>query len=466
MRQDSRPAKSLNILLLDGTSVDRAAFRQALERACVACEITECADKADAESLLARGPNGFDLLVVGQDLSDGSGLEFCLEKKASLPTLPFVMLADQVSQDDASEALRCGISRYIVKDRAGAYLDLLPVLLPEVVNSHREQRALDESRKQLFESEARLRQIVNGSSVATFVIDENHIVTHWNRACEIVTGTSAVELVGTRNQWRAFYPDERPVLADLVLDGAIEGEVERFYRDKFRKSELAEGAYEAEDYFPAFGEGGRWLYFTAAPLRDSTGRIIGAIETLQDFTERRRAEAALKESEERYRLLSITDSRTDLFNSRHLYDRLDAETARSVRYGNLLTLLMLDVDDFKRFNDTYGHLAGDDVLLGLADMIRACLRRSDSAYRFGGEEFVVLLPETGLEEARVVAERIRVSFADLAHAPQPGMQVRSSVSIGVACYRADEKSIDFIRRADQAMYAAKQNGKNCVMLAA
>ena len=466
MPQDPGPAKSLNILLLDGTSVDRAAFRQTLARACVACDITECAHTADAESLLAQGSNGFDLLVVGQDPSDGGGLRFCREQKNNLPTLPIVMLADQVSQDDAIAALHAGISRYIVKDRAGTYLDLLPVLLPEVVTSHRERRALDESRKRLVDSEARLRQIVNGSSVATFVIDENHIVTHWNRACELVTGASAGEIVGTRNQWRAFYPQERPVLADLVLDGAIEGEIERFYRDKFRRSDLIEGAYEVEDYFPAFGDGGRWLYFTAAPMRDSAGRIIGAIETLQDFTERRRAEAALKESEERYRMLSITDGRTDLFNSRHLYERLEAEIARSMRYGNSLTLLMLDVDDFKRFNDTYGHLAGDDVLLGLADMIRACLRRSDSAYRFGGEEFVVLLPETGLEEARVVAERIRAGFADFVHAPQPGMHVQSSVSIGVACYRADEKSSDFIRRADQAMYAAKQKGKNCVELSA
>ena len=397
---------------------------------------------------------------------DGSGLDFCREQKHSLPTLPIVMLADQLTPDDAVEALRAGISRFVVKDPAGIYLDLLPVLLPEVLDSHREQRALSESREQLQESEARLRQIVNGSSVATFVIDENHIVTHWNRACEVVTGTAAAEIVGTRNQWRAFYPEKRPVLADLVLDGAFEGEIERFYCGKYRRSELIDGAYEAEDYFPNFGDGGRWLYFTAAPVRDCAGRIIGAIETLQDFTERRRAEAALKESEERYRMLSITDSRTKLFNSRHLYERLDAEIARSLRYGSSLTLMLLNVDDFKRFNDTYGHLAGDGVLLALADMIRACLRRSDSAYRFGGEEFVVLLPETELDEARVVAERMRAGFARLSHEPKPGARVKSSVSVGVTCFRADESASDCIRRADKAMYAAKQKGKNCVVTAA
>jgi diguanylate cyclase (GGDEF)-like protein len=165
-------------------------------------------------------------------------------------------------------------------------------------------------------------------------------------------------------------------------------------------------------------------------------------------------------------MLSITDSRTDLFNSRHLYERLDAEIARSARYASSLALMMLDVDDFKRFNDTYGHLAGDGVLRSLADMIRACLRRSDSAFRFGGEEFVVLLPETELEQAGVVAERVRARFERLSHAPIPGTQVRSSVSIGITCRREYETGSDCIRRADQAMYAAKQKGKNCVVAAA
>lgn len=463
MPHDPCPANSLRVLLVDGTGVDRAALRKRLESACLSCEVTDCARRAEAEALLAEGADEFDLLLVGQELSDGSGLAFCRERKHSLPALPIVMLADQVSQDDAIEALRVGISRYIVKDSAGSYLDLLPVLLPEVVDSHREQRALAESRRQLLESEARMRQIVNGSSVATFVIDENHTVTHWNRACEVVTGTPAGELIGTRNQWRAFYPERRPVLADLVLDGAVEGEIERFYGGKFRRSELIEDAYEAEDFFPGFGEGGRWLYFTAAPLRDCAGRIIGAIETLQDITERRRAEAALKQSEERYRMLSITDSLTDLFNSRHLYERLEVEIARAVRYGHALTLMMLDVDNFKRFNDSYGHLAGDNVLVGLADMIRVCLRRSDSAYRFGGEEFVVLLPETDIEQTRLVAERIRAGFAELVHTPEPDCQVKSTVSIGVTSYRPTESAADCIRRADEAMYAAKRDGKNRVV---
>lgn len=462
-----RPAVSpLNILVVEHAATERAAIREALEAApAFPIRIAECASLAEAESLLADAAEDFDLMLVGKALPDGRGIDFCARHQQRHDAPPSVLLSDETSHELLLAALRGGVSRHLVKDADGVYLDVLPQVLPEIVERHREQREHMASRQRLLESEARLRQIVNGSSVATFVIDEHHLVTHWNRACEVVTGTPASEVIGTGQQWRAFYSQPRPVLADLVLDGADEVEIERFYRDKFRKSTLIDGGYEVEDYFPSFGERGRWLYFTAAPLRDSAGRVIGAIETLQDFTERRRAEAALRESEERYRLLSITDSRTRLFNSRHLYERLALEIERSRRYRRELSLMVLDVDDFKRFNDTYGHLAGDGVLIGLADVIRACLRRSDSAYRFGGEEFVVLLPETDCDEARCVAERIRTAFCELAHEPVLGTIERASVSVGLTCYRDGEDSMECIRRADGAMYRAKEAGKNCVVVA-
>ncbi|WP_431862257.1 sensor domain-containing protein [Azospirillum sp.] len=140
----------------------------------------------------------------------------------------------------------------------------------------------------------RLDEIVEGSPVPTFVIDAEHRVTHWNRACEAVIGAPASALTGTRLQWQAFYTEERPVMADLIIDGAGEAEIARHYPTKFRHSPFIEGAYEAEDFFPKCPGGGRWLAFTAAPLHDGEGRVIGAIETLQDVTERKRAEEAMR----------------------------------------------------------------------------------------------------------------------------------------------------------------------------
>ena len=116
-------------------------------------------------------------------------------------------------------------------------------------------------------------QLVAGNPVPTIVIDANHRVTHWNRACAVLTGVSAEEMIGSMEQWRAFYPTSRPIFADLIIDGALDGEVAQFYQGKYRRSALIDGAYEAEDFFPNFGENGRWLYFTAAPVRDAEGRI-------------------------------------------------------------------------------------------------------------------------------------------------------------------------------------------------
>lgn len=143
------------------------------------------------------------------------------------------------------------------------------------------------------ERERDLSRIVYGMAIPTFVIDKNHCVMHWNRACEKLTRISEGDVKGTQDAWKAFYPDKRPVLADLVVDEAPEQRIERHYRGTFSKSELVEGAYEAHSYFPELGDRGKWLFFTATPLRDSRGRIAGAIETFQDITEQKFAEMEL-----------------------------------------------------------------------------------------------------------------------------------------------------------------------------
>ena len=155
----------------------------------------------------------------------------------------------------------------------------------------------------LRESEKRLSQILDRSSIPTFVIDKGHVITHYNRAMENLTGIPANEIIGTRKQWMAFYAKERPILADLVVDNASEEEIARLYGTRCRKSEVIEGAYEAENFFPDLREKGRWLFFTAAPLRDAEGGVTGAIETLQDITERKQAEEAHSKAERLYRTL-------------------------------------------------------------------------------------------------------------------------------------------------------------------
>lgn len=135
--------------------------------------------------------------------------------------------------------------------------------------------------------QAMLSKITNGSPIPSFVIDRKHKITHWNTAIEALSGISSKEIIGTDGQWRPFYTEKRPTMADLVMDGASASEIKAFYRDKSRKSQLIDSAYEAADFFPALGESGKWLYFTASPIKNEGGEIIAAIETLQDITEER-----------------------------------------------------------------------------------------------------------------------------------------------------------------------------------
>ncbi|MDD4253783.1 MAG: PAS domain S-box protein [Methanofollis sp.] len=142
---------------------------------------------------------------------------------------------------------------------------------------------------------ARLHAIARGSPIPQFVIDRNHRVVYWNGALEAYSGIKTGDIVGTNEHWRAFYPRERPCLADLLIDG--EGEesmIARWYKGKYAPSGLVRGAYEATDFFPTLGEDGTWLYFTAALIRDEEGEVIGAVETLEDVTERKQAEERIR----------------------------------------------------------------------------------------------------------------------------------------------------------------------------
>ncbi len=150
----------------------------------------------------------------------------------------------------------------------------------------------------LMASERAMAQIISGSTIPTFIINKGHVVTHWNRACEKLTGYPAAEIIGTSDQWKPFRKKMRPVMADLILDGVDEEDVWSFYETRWKKSELIAGAYEAEEFFDHLGDGGKWLFFTAAPIKAQDGTTIGAIETLWDRTEEKKAEAELRASEQ------------------------------------------------------------------------------------------------------------------------------------------------------------------------
>lgn len=160
--------------------------------------------------------------------------------------------------------------------------------------------------------------------------------------------------------------------------------------------------------------------------------------------------------------LAITDGLTKLYNLRHFYHLLEIEIDRCHRYGHPLALMLLDIDNFKVYNDTYGHLEGDKVLVRIGQIIHSCRRTIDSAFRYGGEEFTVILPETTAQEANNVANRIKSAVEFENFFPEPGNTVNVTISIGVTEYYNKESLSAFIKRADQAMYLSKERGRNAI----
>jgi diguanylate cyclase (GGDEF)-like protein/PAS domain S-box-containing protein len=302
-------------------------------------------------------------------------------------------------------------------------------------------------RKQMEEKlrheERRFRALVENSSDIIVVLDREGTVTYENPAFKKVLGFESEERIGA-NGFELIHPDDLEHLANKVIilftdtnDPVVQFEVRLRHRD------------------------GNWRKFEAVGSNLVNNNVVESIiVNYRDITERKRMEDVLQESERRYRELSIIDDLTHLYNARHFYAQLEREIERSNRYEQPLTLLLLDLDKFKDFNDTYGHVEGDNVLSRLGQVIKGCMRETDSAYRYGGEEFTIILPMTTSEEGIITAKRIQTELRKEAFPPTVDQNIYITVSIGLSHYKPKEEMKTFVHRVDQLMYQAKKNGRD------
>ena len=187
-------------------------------------------------------------------------------------------------------------------------------------------------------------------------------------------------------------------------------------------------------------------------------RQLGLKETLADLESKK---VGLERENTKLATAARFDVLTGLLNRHSLNARLELELRRAIEEKAILAGMMIDIDEFKSVNDSFGHLVGDDVLRAVGDALRACLRREDFAGRYGGEEFFVILPGSGMEAALAIAERIRATIA-AADVAVGGAKVSVTASIGVAPYAVGDAVADWVGKADAAMYRAKQAGRNRV----
>jgi len=169
---------------------------------------------------------------------------------------------------------------------------------------------------------------------------------------------------------------------------------------------------------------------------------------------------------EKIQELTITDDCTGLYNARHLYKTLETEVYRSSRFGYEFSILFIDLDHFKAVNDTHGHLIGSKLLAEIGYLIKAQLRLIDFAFRYGGDEFVVLLPQTGKDQALVVAKRLREGLRESTFCRDEGLNLNIRASIGLATYPHDARTAhDVIRQADGMMYMVKNSTRDNIGIA-
>ena len=246
------------------------------------------------------------------------------------------------------------------------------------------------------------------------------------------------------------------VITDIRLPGLGGLELTKVIKQKNGSDVIVVTGYSDDySYEEAINIGASDFVIKPVRLEELLLRLRRVLKERQLSSERTRMMQKLQK-------LATTDGLTKLYNSRSFYSQLELEVDRYNRYKHPLSLLLLDIDNFKEFNDNFGHLEGDKVLVRFSQIIKSCLRTNDSAYRYGGEEFTVILPETNGDEAKTVAQRIRSSLESEKFKPIPDRNAQITISIGVTQYYPKEELSAFIRRADKAMYLSKKNGRNRV----
>ncbi len=246
------------------------------------------------------------------------------------------------------------------------------------------------------------------------------------------------------------------VITDIMLPGMGGLELTRLIKKEHDSDVIVMTGYSGDySYEEAINMGASDFVIKPVRLEELLLRLKRVLKE-RDLTQER------VRMMEKLQKLAITDGLTKLHNSRSFYSQIEVEVDRYNRYKHPLSLLLLDIDHFKHYNDTFGHLEGDKVLVRISQIIRSCLRKLDTAYRYGGEEFTVILPETTCEEARNVAERIRNAVKAEKFDPETENDITITISIGVTQYSPEEELSAFIQRADKAMYSSKQNGRNKV----
>ncbi len=398
-------------------------------------------------SMAAQAP---ELVLLDVRMPGMDGFEVCrrIKDNEQLRDIPVIFISGAVDTEDKLRAFAAGGVDYITK----------PFQKEEVlarvhthVALHHSRRLLMEADLALRKSEQRLRVAQSVAHLGHWEMDMQSGAMKWSEETYRVLGmdpnTAASSLAAFL---QAVHPDDRAHVASSIEQARNGGELDMDFRIVLPDGRSR--VVHSKGVLMTFADDERHpeLIGTVQWIKE----MIGVV---QDITER-------KEMEQRLEHEARTDALTGCATRRHFMEQANLELARVRRYGGKLSMLMLDLDHFKRINDSYGHHAGDLTLQKLAQVCHGVLRQEDVGGRLGGEEFAVLLVETSKASAHEVAERLRQAIAAAEVPLEDGSCVHFTTSIGVATAEPEDSNIEaLIKRADQALYQAKNTGRNRVV---
>jgi len=447
----------MRVLIAEDSVVARKLLERNLQQ--MGYEVVAAEDGTRAWDAYQHAPT--PIVITDWEMPGMSGVELCraIRQHPSEHYTYLMMLTARGQKEDKLQALEAGADAFLSKPldiaELQANLRVAERILQAEADLQAQKQQLQDLNEELASQNEQLQQsyrlveyanrrfveLFEHVPVACFTVDMEGSIREWNLAAQQLYGYTKEEVL-----FQPFYA--------RVFRGASASHIHDILQRVMQGSAIT--GIESEDYD---SEGNlHYVLRSVLPIRNPSREVVGAIVSAVDVTYRVEYENQLKALNQKLQSLAITDGLTGLHNHRAFQDYLEEQFQVAMRNKQPLALLLMDVDHFKHYNDTYGHQAGDEVLRRVAQILQAHVREGDFVARYGGEEFVVVLPRADLESAVAVAERLRraVESAEWSLRPVTG-------SFGVACIRPDmETRQELIEAADQALYQAKKNGRNRV----
>jgi len=425
--------QTVGVLLVEDDPIDRTAVERVL-RTVPQWQVFPVADLASAREVLEGC--GIDIVIADLNLPDGVGFDLLPD----IGDLPMVVLTGTGDENVAVKAMKLGVVDYLVKDVDLTYLSTLLTTMQQALLAWEQRRAERELIASSHRAAEHLRELAARVDELLWIREADGRYTFVSAMAQDLLGVPAEEIERDGAAWLRHVPTQ-------------------WHTRLVRQDEL-ERTLDYQVDHPELGK--RWLQETRMPVLDDQGRLVRTVGATRDVTDLHRREAVLRGEVAQLEGIANHDPLTSVRNRVGLWQQFVRERDRCQRTGGPLAVAVIDCDGFKKVNDLHGHDAGDALLQHVAAVIQQHLRPTDVIGRMGGDEFVLLMPDTRVGEAIAACERLRAIVADSPYAWR-NHQLRASISIGVGPAPIQAKDLgEVIHGADLSLLLSKARGRNRV----